>query len=75
METAYIRQALLRDEMVVSLDEGAATSIVSGALETSNVDLSKELTEMIITQKGFEASAKVISTANQLLDELIRLKR
>jgi len=63
------------DEMVVSLEEGAATSIVSGALETSNVDLSKELTEMIITQKGFEASAKVISTANQLLDELIRLKR
>jgi len=63
------------DEMIVSLEEGAGTSIISGALEASNVDLSKELTEMIITQKGFEASAKVISTANQLLDELIRLKR
>jgi len=61
--------------MIVSLEEGAGTSIISGALEASNVDLSKELTEMIITQKGFEASAKVISTANQLLDELIRLKR
>jgi flagellar hook protein FlgE len=63
------------DETILCMEEDSATAIISGALEASNVDLSKELTEMIITQKGFEANAKVISTANQLLDELIRLKR
>ena len=52
-----------------------ATAIISGSLEMSNVDLSKEFTEMITTQRGFQASAKVITTADQILDELIRLKR
>ncbi len=57
------------------LDDKSITSIVSGALEMSNVDVSKEFTEMITTQRGFEASARVITTADQMLDELIRLKR
>jgi len=63
------------DENILNLKDGDATSIVSGALEMSNVDLSKEFTDMIITQKGFEANAKVITTSDQLLDDLIRLKR
>lgn len=63
------------DENILSLQDGAATTIISGALEMSNVDLSQEFTDMIVTQKGFEASSRVISTANQLLDELMRLKR
>jgi len=63
------------DVDVVGLEIGDPTAIVSGALEMSNVDLSKEFTEMITTQRGFQASSKVISTADQILDELIRLKR
>lgn len=63
------------DENIINLQEGSATTIISGALEMSNVDLSQEFTDMIVTQKGFEASSRVISTANQLLDELMRLKR
>ncbi len=62
-------------EQVVELDDKSVTSIVSGSLEMSNVDVSKEFTDMITTQRGFEANARVITTADQMLDELIRLKR
>ncbi len=60
---------------VVSLKEGDVTSIISGALEMSNVDLSKEFTDMITTQRGFQASAKIITTADQMLSDLMALKR
>ncbi|MHB2147773.1 flagellar hook protein FlgE [Calditrichota bacterium LG25] len=60
---------------IQALDEKSITSIVSGTLEMSNVDVSKEFTNMITTQRGFEANARVITTADQMLDELIRLKR
>lgn len=60
---------------VRDLEIGDTTAIISGALEMSNVDLAKEFTEMITTQRGFQASSKVITTSDQILDELIRLKR
>lgn len=47
----------------------------SGYLEMSNTDLSKELTEMILAQRGFQAAARVISTADTILGEVIQLKR
>jgi len=62
-------------EQIVNLEDDLTASIVSGALEMSNVDLSKEFTEMITAQRGFQANAKVITTADQMLDELVRLKR
>ncbi len=62
-------------EQILSLTESSASAIVSGALEMSNVDLSKEFTEMITAQRGFQANAKVITTADQLLNELVNLKR
>lgn len=49
--------------------------IKSGYLEMSNTDLSKELTEMILAQRGFQAAARVISTADTILGEVIQLKR
>jgi len=63
------------DVQINGLEEGDATSIISGALEMSNVDLSEEFTDMITTQRGFQAAAKVITTSDQILDELLRLKR
>ena len=47
----------------------------SGNLEMSNVDLSTELTNMIITQRGFQANSRVITTTDSMLEELINLKR
>lgn len=51
------------------------SSITTGELEMSNVDLSSEFTSMIITQRGFQANSRVITTSDTLLEELINLKR
>ena len=51
------------------------SSISTGELEMSNVDLSAQFTDMIITQRGFQANSRVISTSDSLLEELINLKR
>ncbi|MBM3617229.1 MAG: flagellar hook-basal body complex protein [Alphaproteobacteria bacterium] len=47
--------------------------VVSGAVESSNVELSEELTDMIVAQRAYQASSKVISTTDELLEELTRL--
>jgi len=59
------------------VEAGSATagSLVSGGLEMSNVDLSKEFTDMIVAQRGFQANARVITTSDQILEELVNLKR
>jgi flagellar hook protein FlgE len=51
------------------------STITPGALETSNVDISQEFTNMIIAQRGFQANARVISTADEMLNELVNLRR
>lgn len=49
--------------------------LLSGALEMSNVDLSEQLTDMIVTQRGFQSNAKTIQTADTLLETVLSLKR
>jgi len=51
------------------------SSMSTGELEMSNVDLSAEFTDMIVTQRGFQANSRVITTSDTLLEELINLKR
>lgn len=46
-----------------------------GTLEMSNVDLSREFTDMIITQRGFQANSRIITTSDEMLQELVNLKR
>lgn len=53
----------------------ANSAVISGALETSNVDLATEFTDMIVTQRGYQASARVITTSDELLQEVVSLKR
>ncbi|MCH8836205.1 MAG: flagellar hook-basal body complex protein [Candidatus Marinimicrobia bacterium] len=55
--------------------EQFTSSIISGSVETSNVDLVRQFTDMIVTQRGFQANARVVSTADQILEETMRLKR
>ncbi|MGE7665009.1 flagellar basal body rod protein FlgG [Ureibacillus composti] len=50
-------------------------SIQSGFLEMSNVDLSEEFTEMIVAQRGFQANSRIITTSDEILQELVNLKR
>jgi flagellar hook protein FlgE len=49
--------------------------IISGTLEMSNVDLSEQFVDMIVTQRGFQANSRTIQTADQLLQEVLTLKR
>ena len=50
-------------------------SMLSGYLEMSNVDLSNEFTNLITTQRGFQANSRIITTSDSLLEELVNLKR
>ncbi len=53
----------------------STSTITASALESSNVDLSEQFTEMIVAQRGFQASARVITTADEMLNEMVNLKR
>ncbi|MBQ0051503.1 MAG: flagellar hook protein FlgE [Treponema sp.] len=52
-----------------------AGSLLAGALEMSNVDLTEQFTDMIVTQRGFQSNAKTIQTADTLLETVLSLKR
>ncbi|OPZ91975.1 MAG: Flagellar hook protein FlgE [Firmicutes bacterium ADurb.Bin419] len=54
--------------------EGVGT-LNPGTLEMSNVDLSTEFTDMIVTQRGFQANSRIITTSDEMLQELVNLKR
>ncbi|HOB92072.1 MAG TPA: flagellar hook-basal body complex protein, partial [Bacillota bacterium] len=58
-----------------SAAESGRGKIMSGQVEMSNVDLAREFTDMIITLRGFQANARLITTAEEMLQELIQLKR
>jgi flagellar hook-basal body protein len=55
--------------------ESGAGALVSNALEMSNVDLSQEFSDMIITQRGFQANSRIITVSDTMLEELVNLKR
>lgn len=54
---------------------GGRGVISPGSLEMSNVDLSEEFTQMIITQRGFQANSRIITTSDEMLQELVNIKR
>ncbi|MEU8815835.1 flagellar hook protein FlgE [Actinoplanes sp. NPDC048796] len=49
--------------------------VISGAVEMSNVDLAQEFTNLVIAQRGFQANSRVITTSDELLQELVSMKR
>ena len=55
--------------------QGSAGTLVQGALENSNVDLVTEFTSMIITQRSFQANSKTITTADEMMQTVMNLKR
>src|SRR6478735_2680281 len=55
--------------------QGTRGSVTSGAIEMSNVDLAQEFTNLILAQRGFQASSRVITTSDQVLEELVNIKR
>lgn len=54
---------------------GSTSSLMTGYLEASNVDLAKEFSDMITTQRGFQANSKIITVSDEILSDLINMKR
>ncbi len=63
------------DVSIVDIRASGTGSITTGVLEMSNVDLSQQFTDMITTQRGFQANSRIITTSDSLLEELVNLKR
>ncbi|WP_207455043.1 flagellar hook protein FlgE [Herbiconiux sp. SYSU D00978] len=63
------------DATVGAPGQGGTGALVAGALEMSNVDLSAEFTNLIVAQRGFQANARIITTSDEVLQELTSLKR
>ena len=55
--------------------EGTTGKLISNGLEMSNVDISREFSEMITTQRGFQANTKIITVTDEMLQELVNMKR
>jgi flagellar hook protein FlgE len=69
------RSSLDAGQMIIKEPGIGAGQISPSSLEASTVDLSAEFTGLITTQKAYSASSKIISTADQMLEELINIKR
>ena len=55
--------------------QGGRGKIIPGSLEMSNVELAQEFTDLITTQRGFQANTRVITVSDEMLAELVNLKR
>ncbi len=63
-------------EIGLANDQEVGTgAIIAGQLEMSNVDLTAEFTEMIVAQRGFQANSRIITTSDEILQEVVNLKR
>ena len=85
LERRPASSARARNQWVASANSGVKTQntpgvaglgvTTAGAIEMSNVDLSQTFTNMITAQRGFQANSRVISTADEMLQDLVNLKR
>ncbi len=73
--TAFTQSERSGDFFLRQAGEANAGTIAPSALEASTSDLAEEFTSLIITQRAYAASTKIIQTADEMLDELIRIKR
>ena len=73
--TSFRRSANSGDPQFGVAGEGSRGEIVPGSVEMSNVDLAAEFTNLILAQRGFQASSRVITTSDQVLEDLVNIKR
>ena len=74
-DNAYTTSANSGAAVLGFAGEGSQSVVTSGALEMSNVDLAQEFTSMITAQRGFQSNARVITSSDEMLQELVNLKR
>ena len=73
--TTFLEGLNSGDAEIGAAGTGGRGSIASSHLEASNVDMAQEFTNMILAQRGFQASSRVITTSDEILQELVNLKR
>ena len=73
--TTFIEGLNSGDAQIGAAASGGRGTIASSHLEASNVDMAQEFTNMILAQRGFQASSRVITTSDEILQELVNLKR
>src|SRR5699024_8152104 len=71
----YLSSANSGNATIVNPNTERAVEVVSNELEMSNVDVAKEFTETITAQGGFQLNTKIITTSEEILQELLNLKR
>ncbi|MBK9473370.1 MAG: flagellar hook-basal body complex protein [bacterium] len=71
----YRRSGNSGEAVEVFAGSGNGVSLVTGALETSNVDLAREFTNLVVAQRAFQANSRVVTTADQVMQELVNLVR
>lgn len=74
-DTMYAESANSGLAQIGTAGSSGLGTTTGGALEASNVDLSTELTNMIIAQRGFESNARIITTSSEMLTTLVQLGR
>ncbi len=74
-ENLYVQSNNSGAAQIGTAGGGGRGEISPGKLEMSNVDLSQEFTDMIITQRGFQANSRIITVSDEMLQELVNLKR
>ncbi|MGN0553848.1 MAG: flagellar hook protein FlgE [Oscillospiraceae bacterium] len=74
-DTSFTETAASGSGKVKQAGEQGAGFIKSNKLEMSNVNLAQEFSDMIVTQRGFQANARIITTSDSMLEELVNLKR
>ena len=74
-ETAFIPTINSGEPNIDAADSGGKGKITGATLEMSNVDLTEEFTRLIISQRGFQANTRVVTTSDQILEEVVNLKR
>lgn len=74
-DTEFIQTAASGAAKIKRAGESGAGTVQSNKLEMSNVNLANEFSDMIVTQRGYQANARIITTSDSMLEELVNLKR
>ena len=69
----YMESPASGSATVIDLDAASSSAIVAGAIEDSNVDLAAEFTKMIVAQRGFQANARLVTTADEMLTQIAQV--
>lgn len=74
-DTLFEQSANSGEAQIGDAGTGGRGTIAPGSLEMANVDLAQEFTNLVITQRGFQANSRIITTADEMLQDLVNLKR